>query len=366
MLNAVLGFFAGLVAGFLPGFYITNLLPLNSSFEFIVCSTISFLFATIFPSVFLCAPNSSNQLIVIPAFKFLKQGKALKSADISLLTSLFSILIFIFFIFFSQVFLQSIYTVLQIFIFGILCISLIFLCNGKNSLIILALSAFLGILLLDFNMLVPMLSGFFGFSTLLISFKTFIPHQKIKKFHISKFNILKISCFSSFLSFIFAFVPAVSSTILASLTKFFGKLNTEEFMVFTVSTNMYYMLFSFLGVFLLQKARSGPAFFLMATLENQDMFYLVFLILISSFTAFYILNHIKICLLKFFQTHREKILIFSVFFILFFNFIFYGFFGLLVLITATFIALFAYKLNVRKITCMASLIVPTLLILWLK
>jgi len=361
--DAILGFFAGLLAGFLPGFYITNLLPLNPSFEFIVCSTVSFLFASIFPSVLLCAPSSENHLIVIPAFKFLKQGKALKAINISLLTSLFSVILFLFFIFFSSVFLESIYKLLQIFIFSILCIALLILCRNLSSFFIVSLSALLGFLLFDFNMLVPMLSGFFGFSTLLISFRIKIPFQKIKNFEMSKFALFRISCFSSFLSFVFAFVPAISSSILAFITKFFGKLGKEEFMSFTVSTNIHYILFSFLGIFLIQKARTGPAFYLMKSLSSENLFYLAFLVLMSAIFSFIFLNKIKIIILKFFQNHRKKILIFSALFILFFNFLFYGFFGIAVLLAATFIGLLAYKLNVKKTTCMGSLIVPTLLMI---
>jgi len=361
MFNAVLGFFAGILAGFLPGFYITNILPLNVTFEFIVCSTVAFLFASIFPSVLLCAPNSENHLIAIPAFKFLKKGEALKSIDISLKSSLFSVFIFLFFILFSFVFLESLYKVIHISIFAILCLALLFLCRNLRSLFIICISALLGILLLDQNMIVPMLSGFFGFSTLLISFNTQIPLQKIKKFQVNTFQIFRISALSSFLSFIFAFVPAISSTILAFISRFFGKLNKIEFMSFTVSTNIYYILFSFLGIFTIQKTRSGPAFFLMKT--QGELWFLVIIVIITAIVSFILLNKIKIFILRFFQKHRIKILYFSVCFILLFNFIFYGILGIIVLITATFIALLAFKLTVRRTTCMASMIVPTLMLI---
>jgi TctA family transporter len=361
MFNAILGFFIGLLTGFLPGFYITNILPINVNFEFIICSTVAFLFASVFPSVLLCAPNSENHLIAIPAFKFLKKGEALKSIDISLKSSLFSVFIFLFFIVFSFIFLESLYKVIHIGIFAILCLALLFLCKNLNSFFIVCISALFGIILLDQNMIAPMLSGFFGFSTLLISFNTQIPLQKIKNFKVNTFQIFRISAFSSFLSFIFAFVPAISSTILAFISKFFGKLNKVEFMSFTVSTNIYYILFSFLGILTIQKARSGPAFFLMKT--QGELWILVLLVILTAIFSFLFLNKIKIFILRFFQKYRIKILSFSVCFILIFNFIFYGVLGLIVLIIATFIALLAFKLNVRRTTCMASMIVPTLMLI---
>ena len=362
MFNALSGFFTGILSGLLPGFYITNILPVNQNFGFIVCATVSFLFATIFPSVLLCAPNSENQLIVLPTFKFLKQGKALKSINICLKSSVFSVFIFLFFAVFSLIFLEPLYNIIQFLIFAILCISLILLCKNTSSFFIILISALTGFLLLDQNMLVPMLSGFFGFSTLLICARIKIPLQKIKKFEVSNFSILRISGFASFLAYIFAFVPAISSTILAFISKIFGKLNDEEFMSFTVSTNMYYMLFSFIGIFIIGKARSGPAFYLMKT--RGDIFYLVFLIVISAISSYLLLNKLKILFLKFFQKCHKIIISFSILFILIFNFIFYGFLGIAVLLTATFIALLAFKLNVKRTCCMASMIIPTMVLLW--
>jgi TctA family transporter len=94
------------------------------------------------------------------------------------------------------------------------------------------------------------------------------------------------------------------------------------------------------------------------------MFFVLGIILLSSALAFLICLYLAKPLVKLYkQVDYHKLSLLSAFFIIAVNFALAGLFGLLVLLASTSIGLLANSLGVKRINCMAALIVPTIVVL---
>jgi len=236
-----------------------------------------------------------------------------------------------------------------------------FVFKNKKSIIIVTLSGLLGFLTFHFNLLFPLLTGFFAVPNLLFSFDSKVNIQFFHKIKFSK-KLIKTSFLASFLSSFFSIIPTISSSIVSTVAEKLGKLDDEEFISFISSTNLSYMVFSFYALSLLNIARSGSSVFL-KTLEGNSFFYLG-IILISAGFSFFICKKILFSIVKFYQKINPKLLpILGIFILIFISFLLNDFIGLLVLFTSSAIGLLAFMLKVPRVSCMSSLIIPTVFVL---
>jgi TctA family transporter len=124
------------------------------------------------------------------------------------------------------------------------------------------------------------------------------------------------------------------------------------------------MIYSFFALLLINKTRSGSAVFLSQIFEKESIFFVLGIILLSSALAFLICLYLAKPLVKLYkQVDYRKLSLLSVFFIIAVNFALAGFFGMLVLLASTSIGLLSNSLGVKRINCMAALIVPTIAVL---
>ena len=204
-LALLLGLLAGTITGLIPGIHINliavfllslspillqRLAPLTLA-VFITSMAITHSFLDFIPSIFLGAPDEDSFLAVLPGHELLKLGRGHEAVILTLygsLTALLIILIFTpIFIFILPV-IQS--TIIRILPFILIFASLYLILREEEfliSLTVFLLAGFLG--LLTFNLpikepLLPLLTGLFGFSALIISLRTSttnLPKQKITK-----------------------------------------------------------------------------------------------------------------------------------------------------------------------------------------
>jgi len=373
LLGVGLGIFLGLV----PGMHINNFLPFfiflsftnTQLFFFVIAASMAYVFSSLFPAILLGVPNEDTALNILPGHRLVLEGNAYSAIVVSLVGGLFVILFSIPFLFFFLNALPTLYPTIQKIVPYILIIIIffMFLSDKKQSILVLTLSSLLGFLTFDFNLLLPLLTGFFGLSTLLISLlnqSSVSPQIMRLNSRLSLSNLSVISFMSCFLSSIFGFIPAISSSIVGTIASYIRKFDSEEFLVLLSATNVTYMIYSFFALLLINKTRSGSAVFLSQIFEKESIFFVLGIILLSSALAFLICLYLAKPLVKLYkQVDYRKLSLLSVFFIIAVNFALAGFFGMLVLLASTSIGLLSNSLGVKRINCMAALIVPTIAVL---
>lgn len=372
----LLGTLIGVFLGMIPGFHINNFLPFmmlapfsNDQFFFlIIAMSMGFIFSFYFPSTLLGVPNEDTALSVLPAHKMVQNGKAYNSLILSFIGSLsalvFSLVLLIFFIIFLPIIFPSVEFLVPWILAAVI---VLFVLKQKKALIIILLTSALGFMTINFNLILPLLTGFFGLSTLLISFSenSVLPEQRLEfNPKISFFTILHTSFLASFLGSIFNLLPAVSSSITASIGKVFGRLKIEEFIVFIASINTTYMIFSLITFYLIGKTRSGSAVFLSQIIGNQSIFHMIGVAIFTGSLACIICIILAPKVLSFYYkiNYRATTLV-AIIFLIITNLIFTGFFGLMVLFASTSIGILCNYLKVARITCMSALIVPVIFVL---
>jgi len=402
ILFLIFGIFAGTVAGLIPGIHI-NLIgailvslsislfySVNSIYivVFIVAMAITHTFVDFIPSVFLGCPDTDTELSILPGHELLKQGKGYEAILLTCYGSLAAIFILV------LIFLPSVFVISKTYDFVkpfipyllILVSSLLIFSEKKkfSALLVFLLAGFLGWSVLNMTensdkLLLPLLTGLFGSSSLLISIKNKfeIPKQKITKV---KTKILKPLMGAVIASPLCSFLPGLGSgqaaiignSISNSKLKIFKKsdknqtqTNKKEFLVLLGATNTLVMGFSFITLYVISKTRTGAAVAVQEILGSLSLNLLIFIlgiILIGGIISFFL----TIFLAKFFSQKIENVnytyislitLLLLVIVVLLFS----GFIGLAVLIAATFTGIYSISLGVRRTNMMGCLLIPTII-----
>lgn len=391
----IAGIFIGAITGLLPGIHINlvsaivlsslSLLLLHFSpvtiAVFIVSMSISHTFLDFLPSIFLGAPDESA-LSVLPGHKMLLEGKGYEAVSytaVGCLIAIPSLLILTpLFIFI----LPTIFFYLKFVMFLILVsVSVYMLATNKNkpvALVVFILSGFLGIstLILPFKEpLLPMLSGLFGSSSLVTSLlrKEKLKEQKITKTEI-KFKEIKSTFFTSLVSSpLCSFLPALGSSQAAIIGTNLEQnkdksenQNNKEFLMLLGSVNLLVLALSFITLYSINKSRSGVAVAINEILKNfsvSNLFTILATIIISSIIAFFL----TLFLARKFSNIISKINYFKLSLIILIIlslvvFLFSGLLGFLIYIISTFTGIFAIESGARRTNLMGCLMLPSILL----
>lgn len=401
----LLGVAFGTFTGITPGIHINLIAVILISFVaflltitepiilviFIVSMAITHTFVDFIPSVFLGAPDEDSFLSILPGHQFLLKGLAYNAIVLTLYGSLTALLIIIIFTPIFIYLLPIIYPFLQKIMWLILIlVSLLLIMPEKNklpTLIIFLLAGFLGIASLNLNLkepLLPLLTGLFGASNILISIKqkTKIPEQKISE--LKYIRLTKNSIKRSFLASIFAapftaFLPGLGAAQAALIGKQFldvrkiqnQKDEAREFLFLLGSINTIVMGLSFVALYSIQKTRTGAAAAisqLIPELTLNNLFLILLAIIISGLLAFQITIFIsKIASKNIYKINYSKLSIIILFILLIIILIFSDqtfqgkILSLLVFITSTSLGIFTVSYKVKRMHLMGCLLVPTIL-----
>jgi putative membrane protein len=385
----IVGILCGTITGISPGIHINlvsallvSSLPYFQQFSlislsiFIVSMSITHTFIDFIPSIFLGAPEEDNFLSILPGHKLLLEGKGHEAFLLTLKGSLLAIpLILILSIPFIYL-LPIVYSSIKEFIpFLLIFLSIYLIFREDNffiSFTIFVLSGILG--LLTFNLpveqpLLPLLSGLFGLSSLVISIKTSsnpLPQRiyLLKEAKLSKREYFK----SSLSSFIFAplcsFLPGIGSGHAATMASEFTEQNPKQFLFSLGIINTIVMGLSYVTVYSINKARTGTAAGvkeLLKTISSNDLTIILISIILSGIFAFIIALFLSRLFAKFMNKINYKTLNYIIISILLIvNIFLTNSLGLLVLLTSSCLGIFAVLSNSRRINLMACLILPSI------
>ena len=342
---------------------------------FIVSMAVTHSFLDSIPSIFLGAPDPDMSLAVLPGHKMLLEGKGYEAVRLTVIGSLMSIIIAAILIFPLVKVVEKIYSFLQVYMAYILIlIILILVLKEKKKIWALILFLFSGVLGLGVfglkmsNPLLPMLSGLFGISGLILSISNNVklPEQKITKSKISGKKIAKAVSSSLVAASMTSLLPGVGAAQAAIIaSSIAGRIGNKAFLILMGGINTVNFVLSFVSLYVLDRARNGAIVAVKSIINDFSLNYLILFIGVSlvvagvsSILALIFARGMSKIVVKV----RYKILCFSViFFVCILVSIFSGFIGLFVLFVSSTIGMIAPLVGVNRSHMMGCLILPVIL-----
>jgi len=393
-----LGILAGTFTGLIPGIHInligiflislsatllSSILPIYFV-VFVVAMAITHTFVDFIPSVFLGCPDTDTELSVLPGHELLKKGEGYQAVLLTCYGSILAIFTLILIAFPSILIISKIYNLIEgliPFLLILIAIILISLERKKfTALSVFLLTGFLGwsVLNMEINQpLLPLLTGLFGGSMLVMSIKNKIkiPKQEITSPKIINPRPIAGAFLGSLIaSPICSFLPGVGSGQAAIIGNIISRSDKKGFLVLIGATNTLVMGFSFLSLYLISKTRTGAAVAIKEIIGIPSMNILILIlavVLISGVISFFITKNLA----KFFSQKITKInytkvstITLSVLVIVVFlasgiltgEKITSGFFGLVILVASTLTGIYCIQTGVRRTNMMGCLIIPTI------
>ena len=402
ILFAFLGIVAGVFTGLMPGIHTnligTLLVAFSASLSglvqpvylivLIVAMAITNTFIDFIPSIFLGCPDTETELSILPGHEMLKQGQGYQAIMLTNYGSIAAIFIVIlitplaFFILpkFQEILLTKIQIpgatfIPQIPIMALLLVIvvgiLIFSEKRKSqALLIFSLTGILGLIVLNLNSLkqplLPLLSGLFGASSLIMSIKTKpkIPEQEITLLKPNKTMILPLIG-AAIASPISSLLPGLGSGQAAVIGSSISKTSQKSFLVLLGATNTIVMGFSFVALYLISRNRTGAAAAI-SNLMGQFSFQLLALILIVTLASGIISFFLTEKLARFFskkisQVNYSKISFITLGILSLAVLIISGFLGLIVFAISALTGIYCISYKIRRTHMMGCLLIPTII-----
>jgi len=374
VLYLITGTLLGTTAGLLPGLHTNNIAPaivalpiMNPNlFIFTAATASAFTVSSTVPSVLLGAPSGEN-IAVLPGHKLTNQGKGMTAIHLTLKGTLTSIILTPIIAIYFTLLAPSLYGHLAKLFPVILVTITLLVINKPQAAPIAILSAALGLTTLSNSTIMPMLTGFFGTSTLIVALakgKRKTIQTKKNKPRKKGWQTTRPAVASTIISTFMGTIPAVSTAVTAVIGKALGKMDEEEYLSFIGASNTTYMTISFLTLLYLGKTRTGTTAAIATTQFPFNTLMTIATLMASASIAYAVVKTSTPKIINFMnRKNHKKITITALIFLLTVNILLTNITGLAVLVTATAIGIATVKLRVSRINCMASLTIPTALLL---
>jgi len=394
LLFSILGICVGTITGLIPGFHINTVIPLILGMTFLFASpyylttfivslTITWIFISYIPSVFLGAPQEDTSLAVLPGHRLLLEGRGYEAIKLTIIGGMGSLIITLILVaIFSSSF-SNLYDMLRPYIQYLIAIVVLFMIASEKKLrkilsaaFIILLSGFFGIITLSSsivpseNVFFPMLTGMFGLSTIIISMKgkSKIPTQKEdSNLNISKVDLLKFILLGSVAGTIVGLLPSIGVSQAATIVSYLGRLGeTRSFLVSLSGIRVAHEVVSLLSLYIIKTPRSGGSIAIQQVLPEltfYDALLMVGVICFVSGIAVLITMFLGKRIPKFLAKVNYKYLSLTVIiFMLVMVFLMTGVYGLLIVFTSTSIGLLCAHMGIKRSHCMGCLLIPSILI----
>lgn len=428
VISIIIGYLLGVISGLIPGIHTNNfaLLLLSLSPVFIdfgispiyvaiaiLSNSVSHTFHDIIPAIFLGAPNDDVALAVLPGHRLLLDGYGAEAVRLSALGSagsvVFSLILALPLIFF---FANNYSLVQENMALILILISIVLIITEKGetvpgqgslvrlrfcfyALLIFLISGCLGYIafkteylakpLIDLGettVLLPLLSGLFGASQLIISMMSdsHVPTKNISQMKLPTKNIARGIFTGSFAGSLVAWLPGVSSSTATVMTRLLIPDNfsedqddeqilekAKEFIVSVSGVNTSNAIFGLFALAIIEKTRSGAMVAVDSLLQDTGInstFVVICIVaillasLFSYFSTVIIGNNVHKVLTKIeYTTVCKSVLVFLSVTVTLLT----GFYGLLLFVIATSIGMLAPFMKVRRAHAMGVILLPVIL-----
>ncbi len=387
-LGLLLGILTGIITGLIPGLHINLVSTLITSLTF---STINPLAAAIYltslaithtaidfiPSIYLGAAEADTFLSVLPGHELLKEGKGYEAVSIAMFGVLMGTVAATAATPFLITTMVKIETLTRNIIpWIILAVCIYVIAREKSPIkaaVLFTLAGFLGFITVNIPLnepLLPLLSGLFGISGLLISIrkKTQIPEQhttSLRKIELTKKDIGKATFGAALTALPFSFLPALGSGYGSFIAAELTGQTRRGFIFLNGVMNALVMVLSISIISTLGKARTGAAAGIKEILGENLPLQLPSL-LISAVIAALLSVLVGILIARkaaqwLSQINYNTISLIVISLVSLMVAIVSGPIGILVLITSTAIGITVISSGVKRTNLMGALLVPTLM-----
>ena len=421
IISIMCGFLLGIISGLIPGIHVNNfaliLVALSPFFldmnvapfyiaVAILSNSVTHTFLDIIPSIFLGAPEADTALAVLPGHAMLMEGRGSEAVRLSALGSAGSVVVSLIIAIPMAYFFINAYATISGYIGWILVLIVILMIatengeqvEGQGSLVhlkfkfyaimVFVVSGMLGLFAFKFeymmhplvefgepSILLPLLSGLFGASMLLISLMTeseIPPQEKCGKFILSRKRIIRGMTTGSLAGSFVAWLPGVSSAVGTVIARLLVREEPDgdspkEFIVAVSGANTSNALFSLVALFIIHKARNGAVLAVDKLVKRSDwdlsMMIILFIVLVYvSILAYYTTIYLGDRMAGYLSRINYSMLCKTVLtFLGTIVFIFTGWFGLVIFFIATPIGMVASFAKIRKTHAMGVIILPVIL-----
>jgi putative membrane protein len=372
----------------------------------ILSNSITHTFLDIIPSIFLGAPEADTALAVLPGHALLMEGRGSEAVRLSALGSAGSVVVSLVIAVPMAYFFSNVYGTISQYIGWILILIVVLMIATENgemvegqgslvhlkfkalAVVLFVVSGMLGLFAFKFeymmrpiaefgepSILLPLLSGLFGASMLVISLMTeseIPPQEKSGRFELSKKRIIRGMTTGSMAGSFVAWLPGVSSAVGTVIARLLVREekdsdSSKEFIVSVSGANTSNALFSLVALFIIHKARNGAVVAVDKLVKISDwdfsmmlimLVVVVYVSIIAYYTTIYLgdrmagylvrLNYSRLC---------TSVLAFLTAIV----FIFTGWFGLVIFLAATPIGMIASFAKIRKTHAMGVILLPVIM-----
>jgi len=388
VLFLILGILFGTITGLIPGIHINLVgvllislsvsilarVPSTYLVVFITSMAITHTFIDFIPSIFLGCPDTDTELSVLPGHELLKQGHGYQAILLTTYGSLAAVFILVLIAWPSIIIISKVYELIKnltpyfLIIISILLISL----ERKKftSLFVFLLTGFLGFTILNFpehlisEPLLPLLTGLFGSSMLIMSIKnkTKIVKQKTNKPQIKIFKPLLGALIASPLC---SFFPGLGSGQAAVIGNTISRTDKKGFLVLLGATNTLVMGFSFISLYVISRTRTGAAVAIKEIIGNpaQEILILILstILIVGIISFFLTIKLAKIFSEKISNVNYSLLSIITLVILIVVVFLVSGIMGIVFLIASTLTGIYCISLGARRTNMMGCLLLPTII-----
>ena len=240
--------------------------------------------------------------------------------------------------------------------------------NKLSAFFVFLLSGALGLSVLNMNVkepLLPLLSGLFGSSTILLSIKdkVKIPKQLVT---LQKITLKKQIIGALIASPLCGFLPGLGAGQATIVGNTIAKTDRRGFLVLLGITNTFVMGISFLSIYAISKTRTGAAAAIQKLIGNMEFNILILILIISLISAiisFFITKKIaKIFSEKIMEINYTILSIITLIILVAIVLFVSGIFGFVVLTVSTLTGIYCISLNVKRTNMMGCLLLPTIIL----
>ncbi len=399
LISIFAGILCGVFTGLIPGIHVNLVAAGITAFSFqfsafgfspiilscfIISLALTHSFLDSIPSIYLGAPDESQAVSALPAHKLFLEGLGHRAFMYTLVGSLFALILTLLMFPFGVKFLQPMQDLIYPYVGKVLLVIIILLIlkSGKyflNSILFLA-SAGLGFIVFALpnqeQILLPLLSGLFGLSTLIISLEgnETVKEQKIEKDVPLTFSDLeKTVPRATLVGILASFLPGFGSShgaIVATSTM--KNPEPKHYLLLTGGINTVNFAFSIMTLYVLGKARNGAILAVGGILGEQNSAFSISTVLIfvsvllmcgsiATFLGIFLSKKFALFISK---INYKKLILSIIYFVTFVVLLLSGFQGILILITSTALGLLANLYKGQKNMLLGCLILPVITYLW--
>lgn len=385
---ALIGCMLGVFTGLTPGIHVNTISVLALALGFysgagltvlVIAMGITHSFVDFIPSILFGAPDADNFLGVLPGHRMLLQGNGLKAVQLTIAGGFFGAMgalalapAFMAFVSALYDFLPAFIPFILAFVLGLMVLSEKGIRKKLYALMVIGLSALLGVSVLRFNpfgnALMASVIGFFAVSTLVYSLAegTILKKQTYYNNGIPKKSVAEGSLLSIAGAGAVSILPGIGPGQAAFISaRIAGKTETDSYLVMLGGINTANIIFSLFVMLAVGRIRTGVAAVVSQALANESMLIILFAgtvlfavgfsMVVTGVLAAFLIKRIHLLPYRKVNIGVMGLLALVVFSVS-------GVYGLVVSCVSAAIGLFAVTEKVKRTHCMAFLIVPTIML----